>query len=256
MVDVDSLKAFIKGRLGKRPKDMSRWEKGKKLARSLPTFPKMLTNENAYGVALRMPRDWPGPRWLEASPDNIRLWKRAWGRIKHKRRDDAQLQQTPKWADQKKIRAIYHECRERSKATGVPHHVDHVLPLLGGLVCGLHVENNLAIVPAGDNLKKGASHEPSHVEKFLLRHPRPANEGDQRFLNWSAKLAQAEAEDWWDRLSPEIKHQFDLAQETRAWREITKQSKRARAPEGGAGDKLVKSSKEKIKRARLKFTRS
>lgn len=211
--------------MGKRPKDMSRWEKGKKLARSLPTFPKVLTNKNPYGVALYMPRDWPEPRWLEASQENIRLWKRAWSRKKNKRRDDAERKQTPKWADQKKICAIYRECRERSKTTGVPHHVDHIFPLRGGLVCGLHVENNLTIVPAADNLKKGARHEPSHVERFLLHHPRPANEGDQRFLNWSAKLAEAEAQDRWDRLSPEIKREFDLAQEMRSWWEITKKSK-------------------------------
>jgi len=90
MVDVDSLKAFIKGRLGNRPRDRSRLEAGEKLYRSLPTFPKMLTDENPYGVALRMPRDWPGPRDLEASPENIRLWKRSWSRKKHKRRDDAE----------------------------------------------------------------------------------------------------------------------------------------------------------------------
>lgn len=200
------------------------WEPGRILYRSLPSFPKAKTTKNPYGVVLRMPRDWPEPRWLEASPENIRLWKRAWRHREAKRIREC----TPSWANKQVIRAIYGDCRERSRKTGIPHHVDHIVPLRGGLVCGLHVENNLAIVPAGDNLKKGASHEPSHVENFLLHHPRPANEGDQRFLNWSVKLAQAEWKDWWDRLSPDIKHQLDLAQEARAWREITKKSKQRR----------------------------
>lgn len=43
----------------------------------------------------------------------------------------------------------------REKVTGIRWHVDHQIPLQGKLVCGLHVWNNLSVVPAAFNLAKG-----------------------------------------------------------------------------------------------------
>lgn len=59
------------------------------------------------------------------------------------------------WADRDQIRAVYAEARRRTEETGVAHHVDHVLPLLGTAVSGLHVHNNLRVVPWRENLSKG-----------------------------------------------------------------------------------------------------
>lgn len=42
----------------------------------------------------------------------------------------------------------------RETATGVKHHIDHVVPLQGRKVCGLHNAYNLAVIPAIENLKK------------------------------------------------------------------------------------------------------
>lgn len=61
----------------------------------------------------------------------------------------------PAWADEAAIRAIYDECSRISKETGVKHHVDHYYPLKNELVCGLHVQDNLRIITAFDNLSKG-----------------------------------------------------------------------------------------------------
>ena len=64
------------------------------------------------------------------------------------------LQATPDWADMGAITAIYQEAQRLQDLLGVPMHIDHVIPLQGELVCGLHVETNLAIIPATLNLKK------------------------------------------------------------------------------------------------------
>lgn len=71
------------------------------------------------------------------------------------KRRAAELQATPSWADLEQIGRIYKLCRKVTKKTGVEHHVDHILPLQGENVCGLHVEKNLAILPAKMNLSKG-----------------------------------------------------------------------------------------------------
>lgn len=65
------------------------------------------------------------------------------------------LKRTPPWADLDLIKAIYRLAQELSQATGKQHHVDHEVPLRGTLVSGLHVHNNLRIVPAAENLRKG-----------------------------------------------------------------------------------------------------
>jgi hypothetical protein len=46
-------------------------------------------------------------------------------------------------------------CDLRKKATGYSWHVDHVVPLNGRRVSGLHVWNNFAVIPAAQNMSKG-----------------------------------------------------------------------------------------------------
>ena len=56
---------------------------------------------------------------------------------------------TPAWADMKAIKKIYTE----AKATRLT--VDHIVPLRGKTVCGLHVETNLRLITRGQNSRKG-----------------------------------------------------------------------------------------------------
>lgn len=59
----------------------------------------------------------------------------------------------PPWADKDAIAAIY-------AARPAGHHVDHIVPLFGKLVSGLHVECNLQYLTANENMKKNRSFSP------------------------------------------------------------------------------------------------
>ncbi len=69
-------------------------------------------------------------------------------------RDAAQLQRTPQWADLKKIEKIYITARAMTVAIDESYLVDHVIPLRGKKVSGLHVHTNLQILPRMENAKK------------------------------------------------------------------------------------------------------
>jgi hypothetical protein len=60
----------------------------------------------------------------------------------------------PVWADLLEIERVYKAARRVSAETGIKHHVDHVVPLCGENVCGLHVAHNLRVVTAEENLAK------------------------------------------------------------------------------------------------------
>jgi hypothetical protein len=60
----------------------------------------------------------------------------------------------PAWRDRSKIKEIYDEAKRLTAETGIIYHVDHYYPLQGVLCCGLHVHQNLRVIPASDNCSK------------------------------------------------------------------------------------------------------
>lgn len=105
--------------------------------------------------------------WKEKNPEKV-LASAKKGRIKHKARRRAdwmhynttKLNACPEWLtteQRKEIENIYKFAKfmEELSFNCISYHVDHVIPLRGKTVCGLHVPWNLQILQAKDNLSKG-----------------------------------------------------------------------------------------------------
>ena len=71
------------------------------------------------------------------------------------KRRATELKATPSWADLEYIKSYYKIAQFLTEHTNEEYHVDHIAPLLGKNICGLHCTENLQVVPAVWNLKKG-----------------------------------------------------------------------------------------------------
>lgn len=96
-------------------------------------------------------------KYVEANIEKVRASKRKWSKANTKkelaktvRYQLAKLHRTPKWLtveDIKSIEVFYINCPKG-------YHVDHIVPLQGKNVSGLHVLSNLQYLPALVNQKK------------------------------------------------------------------------------------------------------
>jgi 5-methylcytosine-specific restriction endonuclease McrA len=87
--------------------------------------------------------------WKEANKVQVRADTKA-RRRKHR---DA----TPPWLTRKQkseIRQLYQIAITMTQTTGEQYVVDHIVPLRGEVVCGLHVPWNLRVITQEENLKK------------------------------------------------------------------------------------------------------
>lgn len=82
----------------------------------------------------------------QAHPEKFNAWTRDRLALKLKRK--------PKWANDELVLRKYQLAQVMTNRTGIQHVVDHVYPLKGALVSGLHTEANLMVVSADYNLRK------------------------------------------------------------------------------------------------------
>ena len=110
----------------------------------------------AYRVANAAELSRKAREWYAANLDRAKLRARAY-QLSHpwvhqkaaSLRRSGVGQATPAWADKAAIKAIYVEAR----ALGM--HVDHIIPIKGKTVSGLHVPANLQLLSRKENQKKG-----------------------------------------------------------------------------------------------------
>lgn len=94
--------------------------------------------------------------YRKAHPDRCSAARVAWEKAnswkcsaKAAKRRAITLRATPTWANTEAINDVYKE------AEYMQMHVDHVVPLSSGIVCGLHVWDNLQLLTGSENSAKG-----------------------------------------------------------------------------------------------------
>lgn len=119
-------------------------------------------------------------KWIEANPEKraeaVKNWRKRnpekvaamnakagarWSKenagrrnaLTNKRRAALRQRMVP-WADHEAIAAVYEDAARLTRETGVPHEVDHIVPLQGRLVSGLHVHQNLRVILRSENRAK------------------------------------------------------------------------------------------------------
>ena len=107
--------------------------------------------------------------WAADNPAKMREFRAAW-KIANKDKVNATdakrramlLNAMPKWLtvpQRAAIADVYRSARHLTKATGEQYHVDHIVPLVGRGVCGLHVPWNLRAIRAAENYSKSNKHD-------------------------------------------------------------------------------------------------
>jgi hypothetical protein len=102
--------------------------------------------------------------WEKANPDKVKAKTLRW-REKHPEKYTAlavasvarRAKRVPKWntSDDRWLMAQFYDvARLRTKATGVVWEVDHIIPLRGKAVSGLHVPSNLQVILKSENRAK------------------------------------------------------------------------------------------------------
>jgi hypothetical protein len=111
------------------------WQRDRRVKHGLSRTPQMLQAATA--------------RWAKRNPHRIVQYALQ--------RDAAVKARTPKWLnddDLRQIDAHYLEAARKTRETGIPHQVDHIIPLRGRKVSGLHVPQNLRVVTRSENVRK------------------------------------------------------------------------------------------------------
>jgi len=153
------LARFVKGQIP--------WNKGIKVPRRTEEEKEAI--QKVWRDNNRELRNEKNKEWRRANPDKQKEISRR-TRVNNlarvyasnaKRRAD-RIQRTPKWLtkdDLWMIKEVYELAVLRTKMFGFEWHVDHIIPLKGNLVSGLHVPTNLQVIEGRLNIMKNNKFE-------------------------------------------------------------------------------------------------
>lgn len=85
-------------------------------------------------------------KWRQSNREKLRPYQSAYNAIRWKRTSIPLAK-----LHFEQIVKVYEKRDHKTKQTGIEHHVDHVVPILGKNICGLHVPWNMQIIPAKQN---------------------------------------------------------------------------------------------------------
>jgi hypothetical protein len=142
----------------------------KAVKRDNPTFHAAeLTYKKQYRERTRLQQSAYMQEWRKQNQEYLRIWSkqyRADNKAKYnylcQLRKISLVRRTPKWLDAEEmwlIEEAYQLASLRTKMFNFSWHVDHVIPLRGKLVSGLHVPNNLRVIPWLENQTKTNKYE-------------------------------------------------------------------------------------------------
>jgi hypothetical protein len=102
--------------------------------------------------------------WRESNPERTAAMYRDWAQrnrdkvnAKWMKREASKKHRTPSWLTEDElwmIEQVYDIAATRTAMLGIEFHVDHIVPLQGKTVSGLHVPWNLQVLPAKLNRQK------------------------------------------------------------------------------------------------------
>ncbi|HEY2781980.1 MAG TPA: hypothetical protein VGI90_14450 [Steroidobacteraceae bacterium] len=139
-------------------------------------------NPEKYRNLARNDRTKPGAKvreaaaqklWAERNPHRRKAAQRRWYQrhLEHARLQLAISQANRRrryvsWANVNAIATLYADAALLTRTTGRSHVVDHIIPLRGRKVSGLHVESNLRIVERSENARKSNKWESLEWERI------------------------------------------------------------------------------------------
>ena len=89
--------------------------------------------------------------WVKNNPAKVNAYQRL--------RYANKINRTPLWANKEYMRLWYELAKMESQRTGMPVEVDHIVPLQGRLVSGLHCEHNMQLLFKSNNCSKGNKYD-------------------------------------------------------------------------------------------------
>jgi hypothetical protein len=127
-------------------------------------------NPQKYRNLARLDRAKPGAKeranaisklWAERNRDRVKATHQRWyqrnlehARLQLRIATAKRRRRYVSWANVEAIAVLYAEAALLTLTTGRNHEVDHIIPLKGRVVSGLHVENNLRIIERSENARK------------------------------------------------------------------------------------------------------